>query len=252
MDRLILLWILALATACTSGLAPPKSTQVMVIAAMHSAHKGHPSYSYDHLFDAVSAFKPDIVAVEMREEDLSRDPSYLARNYPSEMLELTRQYEPNVRGFDWLGKELEGMPVPDEWWQTRSWVKRLERELRKDSSVQTPRTNALQKQQVEMIKFATAESLNDGSYDGVTRAYYRALGEELAGSRYAPLTKFYRERDRQIANNIDEIVRENRGRRIAVVLGADHRAPVIDRLQERSRNVKIVAVVPVRSRQTQP
>jgi hypothetical protein len=203
----------------------------MVIAAIHSAHREHPTYSYDNLFEAVRLFAPDVVAVEMRQEDMKRDLAYLERNYPFEMLELTRQYGPNIRGVDWLGEELEGRPVPGNWWQAQSWVKRLERELSQDPSVKTPESDALQKKQLEIMNLGTAASLNDGRYDAATRSYYRVLAKELAGTRYAPLVDFYKERDMQIARNIRQVVQDHPGSRIAVVVGADHRAPVIDELE---------------------
>ncbi len=216
----------------------------MVISAIHSAHKEHPRYSYDDLFNVVSRFSPDIVAVEIRQEDLGEDAAYLARNYPFEMVELSRRYRAIVLGFDWLGEELEGRPVPEKWWQENSWVKRLEREMGHDPTVQTPKADALRKQQMDILNSATATSLNDGRYDAGTRAYYRALAEELAATPYAPLVTFYAKRDRRIAKAVAKIVKENPGRRIAVVLGADHRAAVIDELA-RSNSANLL-MIPVR------
>lgn len=228
--KLLLVLLLGAVGACSSLPLPPEPTQVMVIAAIHSGHSQNPRYSYDDLFTVVSDFSPDIVAVEIRQEDLGRDATYLERNYPFEMVELARRYGPAARGIDWLGEELEGRPVPENWWRESSWVKRLERERREDSSVQTPRADALQNQQSAILDGATAASLNDGRYDAVTRAYYRALAEELAGTHYARLGAFYAERDQRIAARVNQIVKDNPGQRIAVVLGADHRASVMEEL----------------------
>jgi hypothetical protein len=234
---------LALCTACTSVPPMTERTQVLVLAAIHSAHKDHPAYSYEDLYGAVRRFSPDVVGVEIRQEDLHRDGEYLARNYPLEMRQLASEYAPSVRGFDWLGPELEGRPVPDDWWAAQSPVKRLEREQARDADFTTPEADALQEQQMEIVRSATAAELNDGRYDAVTRAYYRSLASSLAGTRYAPLAEFYGERDRKIAESVTRIVADHPGRRIAIVLGADHRAPVIDALRRRfGRTIELVPV----------
>lgn len=244
MGKLLINAVLALVAGCSTVPAPPEPTPVMVIAAIHSAHKEHPRYSYDDLFDAVSSFSPDVVAVEIRQEDLGEDADYLERNYPFEMVELARRYSPRVRGIDWLGEELEGRRVPERWWQDRSWVKRLERERSEDLSAGTPRADALQKQQRSIRGVASAASLNDGRYDSISRAYYRVLAEELAGTSYARLVAFYAERDRRIARSVRQVVENNPGRRIAFVVGADHRASVVDELARLPS--QSLLVVPVR------
>lgn len=244
MFRVLLILVLSFSAACTSVQPMTEKTRVMVLATIHSAHKDHAAYSYEDLYGTVRSFAPDVVAVEMRQEDLHRDDDYLARNYPLEMRQLASQYTPQVRGFDWLGAELEGRPVPEDWWAAQSWVKRLEREKARDSDVRTTEANALRDQQMDIVRSATAAGLNDGRYDAITRAYYRALANSLTGTRYAPLTEFYQERDRRIAANVARIVADHRGRRVVIVLGADHRAPVIDALNQQFGSM--IELVPVR------
>lgn len=245
MFRVWLLAFLALAAAsCASVREAPPPTQVMVVASIHSAHRDHPTYSYERLFETVRAFQPDVVAVEIRPEDLGRDPAYLARNYPSEMITLAQAFGPHARGVDWLGDELAGAPAPDDWWAKGSWVKRLEREIDADPAYRNPELQALQDQQMEIVRSATAASLNDGRYDAVTRAYYQRFAEQVAGGPYERLAQFYAARDRQIAGNVARIVAAHPGRRIAVVLGADHRGPVVDELGRRAV-ANHVALVPV-------
>jgi hypothetical protein len=216
----------------------------MVVATVHSAHRDHPTYSYEHLFATIRAFSPDVVAVEMRREDLGRGPDYLARNYPYEMRALAEAYGPNAVGFDWLGAELEGRIIPENWWQEHSWLKRLEREKAADANFSAPEVSALQQQQRELIRSATAASLNDGRYDAVTRAYYRAFARSVAGTPYRRLADFYRQRDERIADNLTSVIRSHPGQRVAIVLGADHRAYVVDELRRRFGSR--IAFVPVR------
>jgi hypothetical protein len=218
-------------TSCASLGAKKPSTEVMVIGAVHSAHNGHPTYSYEHLFATVRQFDPDVVAVEIRQEDLKRDANYLARNYPYEMRALAQEYGAKAVGFDWLGAELEGRAVPENWWKEQSWLKRLEREKGADRTYRAPEVDALRQRQLELIRSATAATLNDGRYDDVTRAYYEAFAKSVAGSRYDRLAIFYRERDRRIAENLRRIITEHAGKRVAVIMGADHRAHSIAALR---------------------
>jgi hypothetical protein len=217
---------------------------VLVVASLHGAHRDHPAYRYEDLYSAIRAFAPDLVAVEIRQEDLDRGEEYLARNYPLEMRELARSWAPHVRGIDWLEAELEGRPVPDDWWSKQSEITRLQRALGEDPAVSTSEADRKQSEQMAMIGSASAAELNDGRYDALSRSYYALLARSLAGTPYSALSDFYAERDRRIAGNVASIVAENPGRRIAVVVGADHRGPVVRELETRFAGQ--VEMVPVR------
>lgn len=230
--RALLAVLLGLAlTSCAASRLTNAPTRVMAVSAMHGFHRGHPSYSYDDLFATVRAFEPDLVGVEIRQEDLIQDEPYLARNYPHEMIVLAKEFGSRAFGFDWLGPELEGRPVPENWWKEQSWVKRLEREKEKDKEFQSDELEMLQAQELEIMKSATSASLNDGRYDDLSRAYYRVFDDSVRGSRYEPLARFYRERDRQIAANISRMIEAHPGKRIVLVMGADHRPFVIQELR---------------------
>ncbi len=233
-----------LVSACATIAERPEPARVLVIASLHGAHKDHPAYRYEHLYSAVRDFAPDLVAVEIRQEDLERGEDYLARNYPLEMRELARAWSPQVRGIDWLGPELEGRPVPEDWWARRSEITRLQRALEEDPEVSTSQADLVQSEQMAMVGSASAAELNDGRYDALARAYYNVLARSLAGTPYSALSAFYAERDRRIADNVVRIVAENPGRRIAVIVGADHRGPVVRALELRIPDQ--VELVPVR------
>lgn len=239
---LALTWLagLALLSGCVSPRdrtggdeAPPVA--VMVIATLHSAHADNPRYSYEDLYATVRGFAPDAVGVEIRAEDMQRDADYLAANYPLEMRELAREYGPTAVGIDWLGHDLEGRAIPADYWREHSEIKRLQRELAKRPDISSQRVDAAQERQRQIIRTATAASLNDGRYDAATREYYAAVSAMLADTPFAPLSAFYVERDRRIAGNAARVVRgmldsASSGRRVVFVVGADHRAPVVDAL----------------------
>lgn len=251
--------LLALLSALAiAGCAAPRAqtatgqtrpVEVMVVATMHGAHQDSPRYSYDDLYALVGDFDPDVLGVEIRAEDLGRGDDYLAANYPLEMRELARRYPERVVGIDWLGEDLEGRPVPENYWRDRSEIKRLEHELAEDGELSSPAVDEAQARQGAILEGATAASLNDGRYDRASADYYAALARLLEGSRYARLSEFYAERDRRIAMNAVAAVAALRdsgrnGGRALFVVGADHRGPLVDTLEREFGDEILLAPVP--------
>ncbi len=171
-------------------------TQVMIVASMHGLHKTSTAYSYEMLYALVRDFKPDLVGVEIRPEDLGRDQEYLQDNYPKEMIELAQTWGEHAFGFDWLGNDVAGAPIPHDWWTHGSPIKRLERELDQDPDFKSKQLDAIRAQQSDILRSATPSSLNDGRYDRLNDAYYARLQQRLHGTRYAPIAQFYASRDR--------------------------------------------------------
>lgn len=226
---------------------PP--VEVMVVATMHGGHADNPRYSYEDFYSLVAAFAPDLVGTEIRQEDLDRGEDYLARNYPLEMRELALRYSDRIVGIDWLGEDLEGRPVPENYWRDLSPITRLQRQLAQDDALRSPKVEEAQARQRRILEGATAASLNDGQYDLATSAYYLALAELLEGSQFARLTEFYAERDRRISLNAMAAValfrrtRPGGGGRILFAVGADHRGPLVDALRQQfGNNVRLVPV----------
>jgi len=175
-----------------------RPAEVMIVATMHGLHRDHRGFDYDDLFRLVESFEPDLVGVEIRPEDMDADEDYLRANYPHEMIELARRYGDSAFGFDWLGDEIANRPIPVGYWQERSPIKSLERELASDAGI--------------------AETEEE-------------LRKRLRGTKYQQLSDFYARRDREIGQRLVEVVRENPGRRIIALTGADHRGPVEQKLR---------------------
>lgn len=164
------------------------------------------------------------------------------------MLELALRYSDRIVGLDWLGKDLEGQPVPENYWRDQNEIIRLQRPLEQDDALRSPVVDAAQARQKDIVATATAASLNDGRYDLATSAYYSALADLLKGSRFARLTEFYAQRDRQISQNALAALihfREMRpeGGRVLFAVGADHRGPLVEMLRRRlGDDIRLVPV----------
>jgi hypothetical protein len=194
---------------------------------MHGAHQRSTNYRYEDVYARIAAFAPVALGVELRQEDLSPPAPYLASYYPTEMIELGRRYASIARGIDWLGPTIEGRPIPDGYFNNLE-VKRLERALDTDASMVDPELESLQTKKAAIIPVATASTLNDGRYDALNRQYYRGLAAHIRGTRYQPVSDFYAARDAHIDVNAIALIRANRGGRVAIVVGADHRSAMID------------------------
>jgi hypothetical protein len=252
LTRRHLLGGLAAGAICSpvAAIAASHPARVMVIASMHKRHATSSSYTYDHLYAAVAHFAPNLVGVEIRQEDLGRSEDYLARNYPAEMIHLARAYPGRVVGFDWLGDDVAGRAVPDDWWRAHSPIKKLEREM--DAELPddarhkrlTATLTALSQKQDAILADATVTSLSDGRYDRITTRYYTTLRALTAGTRFAALPAFYHQRDERIIANILVTARAHPGDRIVIVTGADHHGPVVSALARHPQSVSLAPVTP--------
>ena len=210
---------------------------------MHGLHKNHPTFDYDTLFQVVEDFKPDYVGVEIRPEDLGAEDSYLLQNYPFEMVELSRRYKSDrCFGFDWLGDDIEGKPIPHNYWEEKSLYKRLERELDKDQNYQSEELDAILSKQIEICKTANPGSFNDGRYDEINKRYYQILDEMLCDSKYEIITQIRKQRDKEINRHIISFIQEHPGKRIALVMGANHRIFVLESLKLNLKKEQFVKV----------
>jgi hypothetical protein len=208
-----------------------KLTIIMAIASMHQIHKDHPTFNYNALFHIVDDFHPDYVGVEIRPEDIDTDTIYLEQNYPYEMIELSKRYgDGQCFGFDWLGEDIDGQPIPSNYWKEISAYKRLERELSEDVGFNSDELDGLFEQQMDIAKSATPAALLDGRYDAVTKRYYQIGDALLRGTKYELISKFRHNRDLKISQNIVNFIHKHPGTRIALVMGANHHAFVLETL----------------------
>ena len=212
-----------------------KTTTIMAVASMHQFHKDHPTFDYDKLFQVIGQFQPDYVGVEIRPEDIGTNEVYLRKNYPFEMVKLSTAYD-NDRcfGFDWLGEDIAGQPIPNNYWKDISIYKRLERELSDDASMISNKLavelDNLFEQQMDILKTATAASLIDGRYGIITKRYYQVSDDLLRGTKYELISEFRRRRDQEIGKNIVNFIYKHLGTRIAVVMGANHHVYALEAL----------------------
>lgn len=216
-----------------------KKSEVVVISTIHGAHRVNTNYSYDTLFNFINGLNPDIIGVEIRAEDIDSSLNYLMKNYPYEMYEIIARFSDKlVVGIDWLGDEIAGRAIPENYWKDQSSIKELERKLMKDPvmvkrlSVMNSITNVKR----DMTLKCSLIELNDGRYDLVNYIYYEQLKDLFNNTEYSALTDFYQKRDEKIAENLIRIIENNPGKRILIMVGADHRNYSLNKITERFGN----------------
>jgi hypothetical protein len=206
--------------------------KVYFIPSLHGIHQTNQSYSYDSLKQLINHFNPEIIAVEIRQEDMDGDSLYLSKNYPYEM-RMMKYWFPNTKivGFDWLGDDIEGKPIPNNYWKDISFIKKAERELQADSlySAKCSACDTFRKQRIELLKDSSLKDILKSKDSQLTRQFYECLAEQLNGSKYENILKFYDQRNEQILINIEKIIRKNRNKTIVIVTGDDHYIYLKDR-----------------------
>ncbi len=216
-----------------------KKTDVTICATIHHLHKLNQHYSYDSLFSFIQLDNPDVIGVEIRENDMDSSINYLKHSYPFEMYTCISKYgsQKKMYGFDWLGKGIEGKPIPSDYWKT-FWVKKEERQLFSDSTM-TETLHAfdmLDSLKTQIALNSNIYQVNDGVYDSLNILYYNRIEKLLKNTRYNTISQFYRMRDKKIAENMIKIIHENKGKRILFLTGADHRSNAIEQVKKHFGN----------------
>lgn len=221
-------------------------TEVVVISSLHAAHKGHPFYDYETLYALIESYNPDYVGVEIRPEDMHSDQAYLSKNYPKEMVKIAQGYKEKSFGFDWLGEEIEGVPIPENYWKNMKY-KKLLNDMDRDEQFLTrmPEEIAkLQAQQSDLISKATPSLLNNGRYGDLARKIDQLQIKWYRGTQYEYLAWFNAQRDKHIGQNINSFIEQHSKKRIVLVMGADHRTYAVENIEKRFKTeVRFLPVV---------
>lgn len=100
-------------------------TEVCILGVMHGLHKENNVYSYDDIFGVINKFSPEVIAVEIRPEDIGESVQYLEKFYPYEMVQTKIRYKNKCKlyGFDWFEEAVEGKLLWDDYFNSFDKVK---------------------------------------------------------------------------------------------------------------------------------
>lgn len=215
-------------------------TDLLILPTIHTGHAKNVNYSFNHVSRIIENFKPDIIAVEIRPEDMDRDTVYLKKFYQPEMI-MARMGYPSIKkaGIDFLGSDMAGKILPDNFNRdtlgAMGRFRLMNQKLMKDTAIVNARIAKglvrLKSKQGEMMGKLSANEMLDGSYDKVTDEYTRVQTQVLANTPYQYYDTFNIERDQKIADNIKELALRNPGKRIIVLTGANHHNRAVNTLR---------------------
>ncbi|OWK72779.1 hypothetical protein CBW16_13060 [Flavobacteriaceae bacterium JJC] len=229
---IIFIGVFALLHSCKTN-----TRSVYMRPTLHTLHQVNSQYSYIQLRQTVAALKPDLIAVEIRSEDLMQDSLYLKKNYPYEMW-MMKQWFPAVQtaGFDWLGSDIEGQPIPENYWKEISPIKKYEKALAEDSlySNRKSKCSHFNTERLPILKTKSLAEILSSNDAQLTGKFYTCLAESLHGSVHQRVTDFYDQRNDKLLDNIKDLIAKNRNKRILIITGDDHYAFLKDKIPHRT------------------
>jgi hypothetical protein len=189
---------------------------------------------------AVQNINPDVIAVEIRSEDIVSDTSYLKKNYPLEMW-MMRYWFPTaaIEGFDWLGADLEGKTIPDRYWQDQSVIKALQSKLKIDSlyTAKLKSCAVYTNERMKTLQNSSLKGILQSNETILVKEYYNCLNLQLQNSDYEELPRFYTLRNKKMQEALSELMKKHAGKTIVVITGADHYPYLLEHLRRQKVNV---------------
>ncbi|MDP3470101.1 MAG: hypothetical protein Q8S11_17295 [Daejeonella sp.] len=228
-----------------------QKTELLILPTIHAGHKRNVSYNFDHVRNIIKNFKPDIIALEIRPEDLDQDTSYLHKFYNPEMVMFRNEFpEAKKAGIDFMGADVAGKPLPDNFLKDSlnefGKFRLMNQKLMRDSAIVKARIEKglpdLISKRGKMMAGLGANQLMTGEYDALTEEFTVSQAKILRGTPYQYYDDFQVMRDQKIADNIKSIALKNKGKRIIVLTGANHRNRAV-KLLRMVRSVKLVNLV---------
>lgn len=223
-----------------------EKTEIIILGTIHSFHQSNTNFSYDDVFQWIDFFKPNILGLEIREEDFYESKEYLKKYYPYEMIEAKFLFENHtyVCGFDYYDQDVQGRLIPNGYFENSN-RKKLEKLFQEDPSFLKTREllEIIDQSRLSLITSKTAIEINQGTYDELSKIYYKQLECMLRDSPYQDLSAYYSNRDHHICQNILNIIQEHQGKRIMFIMGVDHRVFAIEAINQRFK--KHVVYLPI-------
>ena len=218
-----------------------QETQVLVLPTIHGAHEVNENYTYDDLLQLVKSYEPDVIGVEIRPEDFKLSTDSLDLFYPLEMIMVRDSFPGKVSGIDYYNEETRNITVSRKMFSDTVSemysIKRLTQDMRLDSafvtSYEKTKIPEIQEEQRRMALNYSAEEFLKGEYDSITGLQYRIEDSLFGNSAYAAYPVFNNRRDLQITLNALQLVEENPGKKILLLVGANHRNRLVDSLENR-------------------
>ncbi|GAA4883632.1 hypothetical protein [Ferrimonas pelagia] len=235
LGALCLLTALCVGWAKANASVPKPSTEVLVLGTIEELHNFNPQYRYHQLFQLIASFRPDVIGLGIRPEDLGQPLSYLQQHYSEAMVKLALQYAPRAVGLDWLDPVLEGVLIPDDYHERRQayW-------LLMEEEYDSPELMALQQELLQMRLTQPPEVLMGAEFQILQLAERFRLDSLRRHSRFEYLATHQHRRDRHILVNSLQLIKSAPGRRVVLVVGLDEYSTLLRGLQRFGQDIELL------------
>lgn len=211
-------------------------TEVIIIGVVHEIYKSE-------VLTYIKEYKPDIIGVEIRPEDINEPKEYLLENYPSEMVEVIYNFpQAKIFGFDWLGEHIKNKKLSRDYWETNS-IKKLYRDFLNDGDFQKEREllNIIEEKRDEILDNSNLKIYNNGIDDILAELYYKQFYNVLDKTSYEAYGQFWKDRNEHMAKNIINAISSNEGKHIILIMGGDHKYFAIREIEKHFGNeIKLI------------
>lgn len=205
---------------------------VYILGTIHGTHQTNPFYGFHHILEKAKSYSPEILCVEIRQQDMTEKNSYLREYYPPEMVLLKENYEEQIPvfGFDWRGKNLENKRIGDR----PSDFKDIFQLMQEDAFVH----KLIMERKSHMNPFFASCTLESCQSDYLNqyekiKAMEEQLDQYLCEHGFKELVDYDLEREIKINQNIKRIITENDTKRIMIITGISHKAKIEAYLHQR-------------------
>lgn len=215
---------------CFANQPFPDSTKVLVVGTIHGNHDANPNYTYQDLLNIMTTYQPDAICVEIPESYFRK------RSYLKEMM-LATMYGINhsikVYPIDWWAPG-DDRAKYNEYIKTEEYkIKEKEYyELEKaDSTMQNFYSKYESLQKVWNGNQKSYTFFNGNEYNNYISEMY-AINIKVFGD--GPMNLSYETRNKKMLEFIDAAIADNKGKKIIVLTGAEHKHYFDDKLSERT------------------
>jgi hypothetical protein len=199
--------------------------KIYVLGTIHLNHDKNPNYGYDELIAAIEVFKPEVIGVEIRPQDMQEDNGYLTKYYPPEMVQVKALYEAKlpIYGFDWRGQSIEKERI--ERWLTD--VPNLKTLMGKYEDIAL----LIKQRKILMEPFYKTCTLEQcqkeyNSHKEALDSIDEKLNSLLMRYGNSELIQYNQDRENHIGVNVAKIINNHANQRIMIVTGIEHKLHV--------------------------
>lgn len=211
-------------------------TEVLVLGTLHNAHKSNKNYSYQDILNILGTYDADAICVEIP-ESFFRERPYL--------LEMTMasiygfENNKNVYPIDWWNVEKNARKEREEYVKTDEYKKKeIEEERRKqdDSIIQS-----FEKEYGSLERLFNENNKDYYFYNGKEFNDYirQSYGISIDVYGYSCINLYASERNEKMMDLIKNAILENKGKRIIILTGAEHKYYFDDSLSK-MKDVKLI------------